>query len=115
MFLKATWPFDSWVEKGYPPRWFISYPITAGSTIDEVGLLLQELRRRHVRKFLVVTSNYHSRRAGIAFRTLCLTCRFRVVAAPDDNFNPEMDRGFDRIYRSCPNSWQRRSHACGIA
>jgi uncharacterized SAM-binding protein YcdF (DUF218 family) len=90
------------VQKGYSPSWFISYPNTARATIDEVGLLLKELKRRHARKFLVVTSNYHSRRAGLVFRMLCLTCEFRVIAAPEDGFNPELDRGFDRIYQELP-------------
>jgi uncharacterized SAM-binding protein YcdF (DUF218 family) len=75
-------------QKGYPKEVFISFPHFAKSTIEEAAILLKELRRRHTKEFLLVTSSYHSRRAGIVYRMLCLTCRFRVIAAPEADFQP---------------------------
>ena len=41
-----------------------------------------------VHKFLIVTSNYHTRRAGAIYRSLARDVEFRVVAAPDEYFRP---------------------------
>lgn len=90
----------------FPRSLFIPYSQTASSTIDEAKALLREMRRRRVRKFLLVTSNYHSRRAGLVFRLLCLTCRFRVIAAPELAFRAESwwrtDQGREIFWREFP-------------
>jgi uncharacterized SAM-binding protein YcdF (DUF218 family) len=75
-------------EQGFPSKFFIPFSHSASSTIEEADVVLRELHRRHTQKFLLVTSNYHSRRAGIVFRLLCCTCRFRVIAAADKQFQP---------------------------
>lgn len=77
------------VKKGYPPDWFIAFPNQSTSTRQESALIIEELRRRNVRRFLVVTSNYHTRRADHLFRTLDPKAEFRVVAAPDWIFRPD--------------------------
>jgi uncharacterized SAM-binding protein YcdF (DUF218 family) len=74
---------------GYPEDWFIRFPIRGNSTLDEAREIVPELARRHVGRFLVVTSNYHTRRAGNIYRKLVAPARFRVVAAPDPLFRPE--------------------------
>jgi uncharacterized SAM-binding protein YcdF (DUF218 family) len=76
------------IQRGNPAQQFIEYPIPLSSTVSEAHALLRELRRRHTRNFLLVTSNYHSRRAGLIFRILCPACRFRVIAAPETAFSP---------------------------
>ncbi len=80
---------DYAVSNGYPRDWFISFPIEAHSTSVEARLILKELERRHVTHFLVVTSNYHTRRAAGIFRRLAGAERFRMVAAPDWAFAPD--------------------------
>lgn len=75
--------------RGYPAEWFIGFPIHGNSTRDEAREILPELRRRHVERFIVVTSNYHTRRAGSIYRELVGPERFRVVAAPDPAFRPD--------------------------
>ncbi|MBM3813736.1 MAG: YdcF family protein [Acidimicrobiia bacterium] len=76
------------VRNGYPERYFEGFPVDANSTREEAALLNTELRRRGVKKVLVVTSNYHTRRSGILFREIIRGCEFRIVAAPDKHFRP---------------------------
>ena len=56
------------VRRGYPRDWFIPMPNEASSTRTEAALVVAELRRRGVRKFLLVTSDFHTARAGMLFR-----------------------------------------------
>lgn len=81
------------VRQGFPADWFIAAPNHSHSTRDEAGDLLQELRRRNIKSFLLVTSNYHTARA----RRIFLAAEhasgggppFRTVAAPDEVFHAE--------------------------
>ncbi len=73
---------------GYPAAWFVPLPNSANSTRAEARALLAECRRRNIRKFMVVTSTYHTRRAGSIFRWLAPEAELRVVAAPDPLFDP---------------------------
>ncbi len=77
------------VKHGVPPEWLISFPIQGSSTRAEAKEILAELRRLGVKRFLVVTSNYHTRRAGAIYRSMAAPETFRVVAAPDWAFSPE--------------------------
>jgi uncharacterized SAM-binding protein YcdF (DUF218 family) len=74
------------VKKGYPKSWFIPFPIKAYSTEQEALAILPELQRRHIRKFLLVTSNYHTRRAASVYKSLAGDYEFRTIAAPDEFF-----------------------------
>lgn len=79
------------VRQGFPAEWFIAFPNSSLSTRDEAAAVLGELRRRNVKSFLLVTSDYHTARA----RRLYLTVehasgggpQFRTVAAPDEYFH----------------------------
>ncbi len=80
------------VRSGYPADWFIPFPNSSLSTKEEAAAVLDELRRRNIRSFLLVTSNYHTARAGRIYRA-CERARsggpaIRVVAAPDRYFAP---------------------------
>jgi uncharacterized SAM-binding protein YcdF (DUF218 family) len=77
------------VRRGYPADWFISLPVKGNSTEEEAREVLAELDRRGVRRFLVVTSNYHTRRAARIYGRLVPADRFRVVAARDWAFHPD--------------------------
>jgi uncharacterized SAM-binding protein YcdF (DUF218 family) len=77
------------VKKGYPESWFVRFPHESHSTREEAGAILSELERRGVRRFILVTSDYHTRRAGRIFRSLAPDREFRVVAAPDVFFEAE--------------------------
>ncbi len=76
------------VKQGYPGQWFVPFPMHANSTDEEARLVVSELRRLGVHKFLLVTSNYHTRRAGRLFRKVAPDLDMRVVAASDQAFRP---------------------------
>jgi uncharacterized SAM-binding protein YcdF (DUF218 family) len=67
--------------RGYPREWFIPLPMNAHSTREEAGIVMPELERLKVRRFLLVTSDYHTRRAAGVFRKLAPPGSFRVIAA----------------------------------
>ena len=81
------------VRRGFPAQWFIALPNSALSTREEAYVVLAELRRRNVRSFLLVTSNYHSARARRTFlaaeRALGGGPAMRTVAAPDEFVRPD--------------------------
>ena len=56
------------VAQGDPQAWFIDFPIQSMSTREEAAAVLPELRRRNVRSYLLVTSDFHSGRARRIFR-----------------------------------------------
>jgi uncharacterized SAM-binding protein YcdF (DUF218 family) len=80
------------VRHGYPPEWFVPLPHAAESTGEEVWQVLRSLESHHARSFLLVTSDYHTARAGRVFRDAIHESKagmeMRVVAAPDRWFQP---------------------------
>jgi uncharacterized SAM-binding protein YcdF (DUF218 family) len=81
------------VGRGYPAQYFLAFPDHARSTRDEAEMILPELRRRGVHRMLLVTSDYHTRRAVHIFRAVARQTNtpidIRVVAAPDKEFQPD--------------------------
>jgi uncharacterized SAM-binding protein YcdF (DUF218 family) len=81
------------VRKGYPAEWFIPLPHETFSTRDEAGVILTELRRRNIHSFLLVTSNFHTRRATRIYRSaergMADAPSFRTVAATHPFFSPD--------------------------
>jgi uncharacterized SAM-binding protein YcdF (DUF218 family) len=82
------------VGKGYPAAWFIGLPHNALSTETEARVLLAELRRRNVRSYLLITSDYHTHRAAREFRHVARSMGYepavRAVASYGSLFR--MDR-----------------------
>jgi uncharacterized SAM-binding protein YcdF (DUF218 family) len=78
---------DFLVQKGYSKELFQVFAHHANSTIDEAKALRGELARRHVRRVLLVTANYHTRRATIVLTLFCPGVRFISVPAPDANYH----------------------------
>jgi len=74
------------VGRGYPREWFLSLPHAGSSTWEEARLITQELRRLEVKRYLLVTSDYHTRRARACFRRAAPELELRVVGAPDEEF-----------------------------
>jgi uncharacterized SAM-binding protein YcdF (DUF218 family) len=79
---------DYAVRQGYPKQWFVPLPHDGLSTREEADLLLAEVRRMQIRRMLLVTSNFHTRRAGKLFRSAAKDVEIRVVAAPNRFFEP---------------------------
>ena len=60
------------------------------STMAEARVIDLELRKRQVAKVLVITSNYHTRRARAVFRRYGSPgIEYRFVGAPDEYFDPD--------------------------
>jgi uncharacterized SAM-binding protein YcdF (DUF218 family) len=79
------------VRNGFPAQWFIPLPNETHSTQEEAAVVLAELRRRNVKSFLLVTSDYHTARAARIYRAAERAAgggpEMRVVAAPDEYFH----------------------------
>ncbi|MFZ0591853.1 MAG: YdcF family protein [Bryobacteraceae bacterium] len=89
------------VAKGYPARYFRPFEGDTDSTRDETCLIAAELRRRGIRSVLLVTNNYHTRRAGALMRKAAPFLTIVTVAAPDRYFTPNgwwKTRGGQRIF-----------------
>jgi uncharacterized SAM-binding protein YcdF (DUF218 family) len=72
---------------GYPKEWFEPLKIEALSTDEEAREISPELRRRGIRRLLLVTSDFHTARAGKIFRrTVGSGIEIHTVAAPDKYF-----------------------------
>jgi uncharacterized SAM-binding protein YcdF (DUF218 family) len=76
------------VSAGYPESYFVRVPNHALSTDEEAAAAAVELRSLGVHRVLLVTSLYHTRRAGADFRAAAPDLNFFVVAAPDKYFTP---------------------------
>jgi uncharacterized SAM-binding protein YcdF (DUF218 family) len=81
------------VRRGSKREWFIPFPNKARSTEEEAWAILPELHRRNAHRMLLVTSDYHTRRALRIFRRtekkMGGRMEIRTVAAPDEEFHPD--------------------------
>jgi uncharacterized SAM-binding protein YcdF (DUF218 family) len=76
------------VRAGYPESYFIHFEHDAHSTQEEATNAVAELKKLGARRVLLVTSDYHTRRAGRILRAAAPDIEFTVVAAPDNYFSP---------------------------
>lgn len=76
------------VRHGYPESYFVPFPNEARSTSTEADAVINELHRRNVHSVDIVTSDYHTRRAGRIFRSKTHDIYIHMVAAPDRDFSP---------------------------
>jgi len=76
-------------SKGYPASFFIPLPNDTHSTVEEARVVVSALRERHAHTVDLVTSNYHTRRAGSIYRNQAPDLAIHVVAAPDPSFSPD--------------------------
>ena len=77
------------MKRGYPASDFAHLEHDARSTAEEAAVIVPELRRRNAHKVLLVTSNYHTRRAGALFRRAAPDLTIVTISAPDEHFTPE--------------------------
>jgi len=75
--------------RGYPKELFEVFGHNEPSTFGEVVVLRSELARRRVKRVIVVTSSFHSRRCAILFRLICPGIRFQSAPADDPHYHPE--------------------------
>ena len=77
------------VRRGFPESYFVRFPNDAKSTAAEADAIIPELRKLHARRIDVVTSNFHTRRAGNAYRSRAGDLEFHLVSAPDTYFSAD--------------------------
>jgi uncharacterized SAM-binding protein YcdF (DUF218 family) len=77
-------------RRGTPQEILVPVRMRARSTVAEVQNLNPELERRGVKKAIVVTSSFHTRRARAVLNRFGLPgVQFLVIAAPDEDFDPK--------------------------
>jgi uncharacterized SAM-binding protein YcdF (DUF218 family) len=78
------------IERGVPKDKIIRFPHDAESTLEEAVALARLCSERHFRSVIVVTSNYHARRARYIFnKVFPPTISVSVAGAHDGDFDPE--------------------------
>ena len=58
---------DFAVKQGYPRSLFLAFPLSARSTVDEARAMGPIFHRLGAKRIILVTSNFHSRRASGGF------------------------------------------------
>ncbi|MCU1291335.1 MAG: hypothetical protein JWP08_185 [Bryobacterales bacterium] len=76
-------------RKGFPAVLFRPYPNDFTSTESEVQGIGKYLRAHGITRVLLVTSNYHTRRAARLFRRKNRELEVRVIPAADRYFTPQ--------------------------
>jgi uncharacterized SAM-binding protein YcdF (DUF218 family) len=78
------------IERGVPKDKIIRFPHDADSTLEEAAALARLCSERRFRSVIVVTSNYHARRARYIFaKVFPPGIAVSVAGAHDGDFDPE--------------------------
>jgi uncharacterized SAM-binding protein YcdF (DUF218 family) len=87
---EANLAIDYAVSRGYPRSIFQPMINGAFSTRDEAGFFVPELRRRGIHRLLIVSSDFHTRRAGTLFKKgMGPDIEVHMISAPDRHFTPD--------------------------
>jgi len=76
-------------RSGLPLADWSNNPNPARSTAAEALYNIPRMRSLGVHRFILVTSNFHTRRAAAIYRKAAPDLPFCVVAAPDPDFDPD--------------------------
>lgn len=76
-------------RRGYTDVTFVALENDCKSTRDEAERYLPEFQRLGFQRILVVTSNFHTRRAGRIFRAVAREPEVHMIAAAAREFRPE--------------------------
>jgi uncharacterized SAM-binding protein YcdF (DUF218 family) len=76
------------VHHGFPESYFVALFNDSHSTKAEADDVLAALNKLHARRVDIVTSDYHTRRAGNIYRAKAPGLEIHMVAAPDKYFTP---------------------------
>jgi uncharacterized SAM-binding protein YcdF (DUF218 family) len=76
------------VKRGYPESLFRPFRRKADSTREEAQNFLRDAEMSKIRSLIVVTSDFHTRRAGRVFRSILKNVTIYVAAAPTRKFQP---------------------------
>jgi len=76
-------------DRGVPATAVVRVPNRARNTLDEAGAVSEFLSAHGWKKIIVVTSNYHTRRARFIYEhVLAPGTELRMLAAPDPAYDP---------------------------
>ncbi len=76
------------VKNGCNADWLIPVPNDARSTRQEAAAIIPVMRERGVKSYLLITSNYHTRRATRVYARAAPDLEVHTVDAPDIDFDP---------------------------
>ena len=86
---QANLTYKDLAEHGVPSESLIRFAHTAQNTREEAQALQRLVAERGWERVLIVTSNHHTRRSRYIFRRIFpASVQVRVVAAPDQYFDP---------------------------
>jgi uncharacterized SAM-binding protein YcdF (DUF218 family) len=77
------------VKQGYQPGLFLPVPMEAPSTVEEARFMGPIFHRLGAKRIILVTSNFHSRRALEVFRLFLPEFDFQMEASADHTFHPQ--------------------------
>lgn len=78
------------IERGVPKERILRFAHDADGTREEAEALRQVVRQKNWRTLIIVTSNYHTRRARYVFRkVLPQAMVFHMASARDGDFDPD--------------------------
>lgn len=83
---EAELAIDYAVRQGHPREYFLGFAHQAQSTLEEARLVAAELRSLGVKRVLLVTSDYHTRRARACYRKAAPDIELRVIGTADKDF-----------------------------
>lgn len=81
---EASFAIDFATRHGCDRSWFEAFPNHCGSTRDEAIFFGEILKQRGVKGYTVVTSTYHTYRAGQIFRKEIPDIPMSIIAANDE-------------------------------
>jgi uncharacterized SAM-binding protein YcdF (DUF218 family) len=105
------------IERGVPRENILPFPQDADNTREEAQFLQKLVQERNWKSVIVVTSNYHTRRAKYIFgRILANSVTLRMAAARDADYDPEhwwehrksVKRYFHEIVGGVVSWWELR-------
>ena len=77
------------IERGVPKESILPFPQDADNTREEAEALQKLVQQKRWKSVIVVTSNYHTRRARYIFRKILANiATVRVASARDGDFDP---------------------------
>jgi uncharacterized SAM-binding protein YcdF (DUF218 family) len=85
---EADLAIDYAIQHGCPTELLEPFYSKANSTLDEARLFRERAAAAKINSYLLVTSNFHTRRAAKVFRREVPLLPFRSIGAPDPSFDP---------------------------
>ena len=77
------------VKRGAPREWFVLVEHQADSTVEECMVLESECRKRGIKKLLLVTSEFHTRRASRILQRVAPQLDIRTVGSRTAAYDPD--------------------------